>query len=88
MLKRKLFSVLLVSYKNLPYIYDAINSVLDQDYPDIELIICDDGTEEFQEKEYADYIKLNNKGNIKLSKYSKTLHVFKPEILFYSFYVI
>jgi glycosyltransferase involved in cell wall biosynthesis len=59
-----LISIIILSYKNLSYIYETINSVLEQVYSNIELIISDDGTENFCQQEYIDYIKLNNKGNI------------------------
>lgn len=60
-----LVSIIILSYKNLNYIFDTINSILTQDYPNIELIISDDGSEGFNEKSYEDYIEKKNRGNIK-----------------------
>ncbi|TYC82196.1 glycosyltransferase [Acetobacterium wieringae] len=61
----RLVSIIICSYKNTEYIFDTINSVLTQDYQNIELIISDDHTENFNENIYIDYITKNNKGNIK-----------------------
>ncbi len=61
----QLVSIIIISYKNLNYIFDTIDSILIQDYPNIELIISDDSTEKFDKNIYIDYIEKNNKGNIK-----------------------
>ena len=42
-----LVSVILLSYNNLQFLYNAIDSVLLQNYPRLELIISDDCTEGF-----------------------------------------
>lgn len=44
-----LVSVLIASYRSGALLYEAVNSVLSQDYPRLELIICDDGSEDFDE---------------------------------------
>ncbi|GAB6168209.1 glycosyltransferase [Clostridium carnis] len=61
----KLISIILLSYKNLEYIFQAIDSVIIQNYPNIELIIADDGTENFNKSIFLDYINKKNNGNIK-----------------------
>ena len=48
--KKPLVSVLIASYYSGEPLFCAIKSVLDQDYQNIELIICDDGTEGFPEE--------------------------------------
>ena len=48
-----LVSVVILSYNNLMYIKDCIDSILEQNYPKIELIICDDASKDFN----ADYLK-------------------------------
>lgn len=60
-----LVSVVTMTYKKFDRIYDTIQSVLDQDYPEMELIISDDGSEAFPGKEIAEYLEKNKKGNLK-----------------------
>ncbi|MEG1048555.1 MAG: glycosyltransferase [Bacilli bacterium] len=45
MKKCPLFSVILLYYKQKEYISNALNSILKQEYSNIELIICDDGSD-------------------------------------------
>ena len=55
-MNRPLVSVGVLVYKNFHYIKDVINSILEQDYPNIELIISDDGSPDFCAKEIENYI--------------------------------
>jgi glycosyltransferase involved in cell wall biosynthesis len=59
-----LVSVLVLSYNNLQYIYDCLNSILQQDYQYIEIIISDDFSESFKKDEIERFINDNKKGNI------------------------
>ncbi|MBQ3754696.1 MAG: glycosyltransferase [Clostridia bacterium] len=61
--KSPLVSVITLSY-NSPDLYGAIDSVLNQDYDNIEYIILDDGTPSFDEKQVEDYIEGKQRGNI------------------------
>lgn len=61
----ELVSIIILSYKNLLYIKETIDSILIQTYRNIELIIADDGTVGFNPLIYQNYIKANNRGNIK-----------------------
>ena len=54
-----------MSYKNLNYLKETIDSTLNQDYENIQLIIGDDGSPDFDCGEYEKYINLNKKDNIK-----------------------
>ena len=56
-----LVSCVVTCYKKVPYLYEALESVLKQDYPRIELLVTDDGTEGFPTEEIRAYIA-NNKG--------------------------
>lgn len=59
-----LVTSIVLCYKKFDYIYEAIESILSQDYPQIELIISDDASENFPEKEIRNYIKQNKKDNL------------------------
>lgn len=60
-----LISVAIMSYNNTQFIYECIDSVLDQDYPEIELIISDDASEQFDEMSIREYIVKYKKDNVK-----------------------
>ena len=42
--KRPLVSVVLASYNHAKFIREAVESVLNQDMPDLELLVLDDGS--------------------------------------------
>lgn len=60
----KTVSIVVLSYKNIQYMEECINSILIQDYPYIEIIFSDDGSEDFNESDVRSYIENNQKGNI------------------------
>lgn len=62
--KKKLFSFCIVAYNNYEYITEAVDSVLEQDYERIELIVSNDGSKDFDEEELAKYIELKKRDNI------------------------
>ena len=49
MADKELFTVIIATYRNQRYLTDSIGSVLMQTYPAIELIVVDDGSENFDE---------------------------------------
>lgn len=59
---RPLVSVVTLTYKNFDYIYKTIDSVISQNYNNIEYIIADDGSENFPYEDINNYI--NNKKKI------------------------
>ena len=63
-MKSKIASVIVLSYKNLKYLYNAIDSVLSQSYNMIELLISDDGTKDFPLDSIINYIEKNKRNNI------------------------
>lgn len=60
----KLVSVILLSYNNADCLPRALTSVFSQDYPHIEIIITDDGSEDFSENEIYEYIETHKTSNI------------------------
>ena len=61
-----LVSVLVLSYRNFDGIWNTLNSIVSQDYPNIELIISDDGSDGFDDiaSRARSFISKNNRGNI------------------------
>lgn len=59
-----LVSVLVLSYNNLKYMKECLNSILDQNYPYIEIIISDDFSSDFNKVEIEQFIIDNKKDNI------------------------
>lgn len=59
-------SVIISHYNQLQYLQNAINSVLCQNYPDIELLIADDATQGFDENAVRDSIDIADTNVTKL----------------------
>lgn len=59
----RMVTVITLSYQS-KYLYETIDSVLNQTYEQIQYIISDDGSESFQTEEIKEYISHNHKGNI------------------------
>ncbi len=62
----KLVSFLILTYKNFDGIYETLRSLFEQDYPQIELIISDDGSPNYEEElpKLREYIEIHKKDNI------------------------
>ncbi|MBU3155332.1 glycosyltransferase [Clostridium estertheticum] len=61
---KSLISVIVLTYKNFEYFKECIDSVLNQKYPKIELIISDDGSDNFDLEFISSYINQKKKYNI------------------------
>lgn len=64
-MNENLVSIIIPSYINLEYIYETIDSTINQDYDNIEIIIADDGTPNINMRIYEEYINQKKKENIK-----------------------
>lgn len=60
-----LITCCVLTYKNFDNIYSTISSILEQDYPCIELGVFDDGSDLFPKDEINKYIEEKRKSNIK-----------------------
>ena len=60
-----LFSIAIVSYNQWEIIRECVDSILKQDYSNIELIICDDFSCDFDAEKLREYIVKQKKDNIK-----------------------
>lgn len=58
-------SIIVLTYNKFGYLFDCLNSIIIQDYENIQLIISDDGSINFPNDEIEDYIVKNRKDNIK-----------------------
>lgn len=61
----KLASVILLCYRKFEYIFAAIDSILNQTYSEIELIVADDGSNNFPQNEITNYIREKKLSNVK-----------------------
>lgn len=59
-----LFSFGIVCYRNWEYMKETIDSVLMQDYEKIQLIVSDDGSDNFPMAEFEEYIEKNKRDNL------------------------
>lgn len=60
-----LATVLILTYNRFEHIYANIDSILNQTYGNIEIVIADDGSDHFPKVEIEDYIKRHKKSNIR-----------------------
>ena len=60
-----LVSVLLISYNNCEFIYEALDSIIEQSYCNIELIVSDDHSIHFERKHLQKYVEKRKNSNIK-----------------------
>ncbi|HON85859.1 MAG TPA: glycosyltransferase family 2 protein, partial [Syntrophorhabdaceae bacterium] len=64
----KLISIVILNWNGIEFIRGCIDSVINQDYKNLEIIVVDnastDGSPEMIEKEYKDVILLRNKENL------------------------
>lgn len=63
-MNKPLFSLIILCYRKFEHLYSAINSALEQDYPNIELIISDDDSPEFPRSDIEAYIARKKGKNI------------------------
>lgn len=64
-MKNNRVTCIMTVYKKYTYIYRAIDSILEQEYPDIELIICDDCSGDFPKQKIINYVNEHKNSNIK-----------------------
>lgn len=62
---KPLFTIGVLAFNNYCYIKEAIDSILKQTYSNIQLIVSNDGSSDFNEDELEDYIKNKKRENIK-----------------------
>jgi len=61
----ELFSVLVLCYNNSQHLYSCLDSILKQNYPEIEIIVADDCSKIFDGVMIEKYCQERNNGNIK-----------------------
>ena len=59
-----LLTVIVLSYRNGGMLYETLDSVLEQTYPEIEVMVCDDASPDFDAKSVEEYIAAHNRGNV------------------------
>lgn len=65
-MEKILVTVYVLTYNKFDYIYRNLRSVLDQDYPNIELLVSDDGSSNFPQNEIDSFLDRCCKDNIRL----------------------
>lgn len=69
-----LFSVIVVTYMQRHLLNDCLDSIFKQTYPNIELVICDDCSADFDEEDVRAYIDENKEENIRSVRIFKHPH--------------
>jgi len=95
-IKNPLISVIVLSYNNFEYYEECFNSILSQSYNNIEIVISDDGSNNFKQEELLTHIATNNKNNIKnvtinineknlgvVKNYNKAISLSNGDYIFY-----
>lgn len=59
-----LFSILVLCYKNMDLLFGMLDSIFRQDYPRIQLIVSDDGSEDFDVELVENYIQMHKRPNV------------------------
>lgn len=62
---KPLVTVAILCYNNCHFLKECLDSVLEQDYPNIQLIVSDDGSENFNKETFEKYIEEHKRKNIK-----------------------
>lgn len=60
-----LFSLIILTYYQQHLIFECLDTILEQNYPNIEIVICDDHSADFNREEIQNYIEDNKNSNIK-----------------------
>ncbi len=60
-----LFSFCILAYNNYQSVFETLDSLLSQDYPEIELIVSNDGSKDFDEQNVRHYIRENSRENVR-----------------------
>jgi|GEM_PF-526226 len=60
-----LVSIIAISYKNFEHMYNCLDSILSQSYGNIELVVSNDGSDDFDEGAISSYIESKRTHNIK-----------------------
>ncbi len=63
-MKKDKFTIILLHYNQQKYIYNAIDSILKQNYNNIELLITDDNSKKFDQEKIINYIEKNKNTNL------------------------
>lgn len=65
MIEKKRVSIVTVLYNGMDFIYETINSVLQQDYANIEFVIADDSSKHFDKNSIISYIEEHKGDNLR-----------------------
>ena len=63
-MEKPLISVIVLVYNNDKYLCELLDSIFEQDYENIELIVSDDHSDSFDAEKYRQYIKSGARENI------------------------
>ena len=57
-------SIVVLTYKHGKYLYETLDSALSQDYPQIQLIVAEDGAKDFDANAVRAYVISHAKSNL------------------------